>query len=297
MDDLNGLEWSATPSTTNKAPQGTGNYYPALRPTPPPQLSGRSTPISAQGSGAPKASPFAPPKSSTPDSFSNLVSFGSSKHNTLTLQEQQAKLQAEKRKQEEQKRKQYEAQFGSSQAWEGLGGRGPSGTPPVTSRSTTPAALSLPSSFARASSPATNGSSTAANGDDDDLFAAFNADTKVDNASYYPPPSIPDSGRNTPGFGTSKVPDLTQPQAWAQSGSLGGADLGDDDDPFGLGQMKQSSACGGRVGRLRRLQGSRQKHADDAGVEGARDTPSATDLNCCRSAPGTCSPDAPSICS
>ena len=242
MDDLSGLDWSATPNTTtNKAPQGTGNYYPALRPTPPPQLSGRNTPISAQGSGVPKPSPFAPPKSSTPDSFSNLVSFGSSKHNTLTLQEQQTKLQAEKRKQEEEKRKQYEAQFGGSKAWEGLGNRGQSATPPITSRSATPATLPLPANFARASSPATNGSSTPANGDDDDLFAAFGANTKVDNASYYPPPSIPSSGRNTPGFCTTKPPDLTKPQAWEQSGSLG-ADLGDDDDPFGLGQMKQSSS-------------------------------------------------------
>ncbi|KAH8796928.1 hypothetical protein F5882DRAFT_320353 [Hyaloscypha sp. PMI_1271] len=238
MDDLSGLDWSATPNTTtNKAPQGTGNYYPALKPTPPPQLSGRSTPISAQGSGAPKPSPFAPPKSSTPDSFSNLVSFGSSKHNTLTLQEQQAKLQAEKRKQEELKRKQYESQFGGAQAWEGLGNRGQSA---VTSRSTTPATQPLPPNFARASSPAINGNSTPAN-DDDDLFAAFNADTKVDNASYYPPPSVPSNGKNTPRFGTSKPPDLTKPQAWEQSGSLG-ADLGDDDDPFGLGQMKQGSS-------------------------------------------------------
>jgi hypothetical protein len=240
MDDLNGLDWSATPNTsTNKAPQGTGNYYPTLRPTPPPQLSGRNTPVSAQGSGAPKPSPFAPPKSSTPDSFSNLVSFGSSKHSTLTLQEQQAKLQAEKRKQEEEKRKQYEAQFGPSRAWDGLGSKGQSGTLPVTLRSTTPAILPLPSSLARGSSPATNGSSAPANDGDDDLFAAFNADTKVDQSSYYPPPSIPNSGRNAPGFGASKVGDLTQPQAWEQSGSLGGlgADLGDD-DPFGLGQMK-----------------------------------------------------------
>ncbi|KAN0099795.1 hypothetical protein V8E51_013570 [Hyaloscypha variabilis] len=242
MDDLSGLDWSATSNTTtNKAPQGSGNYYPTLRPTPPPQLSGRSTPVSAQGSTGPKVSPFAPPKSSTPDSFSNLVSFGSSKQNTLTLQEQQAKLQAERRRQEEQKRKQYEAQFGGSQAWDGFGNKAQSATPPVTSRSTTPATLPLPTNFARTSSPATNGSSTSANDGDDDLFAAFNADTKVDNASYYPPPPVPGSGRNTPGFGTSKPPDLTKPQAWEQSASIG-ADLGDDDDPFGLGQMKQTSS-------------------------------------------------------
>ncbi|KAE8447821.1 hypothetical protein EG329_010050 [Mollisiaceae sp. DMI_Dod_QoI] len=243
MDDLNGLDWSATSNATSKAPAGTGNYYPALRPTPPPQNSGRNTPLSAQGSGALKsaAKPFAPPKSSTPDSFSNLVSFGSSKQNTLTLQQRQEKLQAEKRKQEEEKRKQYQTQFGNSQFWDGLGSRGQSqsGTPPITSRSTTPALKPLPANFARVSSPPANGSS---NGADEDLFAAFSADAPVDKSSYYPPPSAPASGRNTPGFVRSKPVDLSQPQAWEQSGSLGG-ELGDDDDPFGLGQMKAQNSA------------------------------------------------------
>ncbi|KAL5313563.1 hypothetical protein ACEPPN_017984 [Leptodophora sp. 'Broadleaf-Isolate-01'] len=231
MDDLNGLDWSS-PSNTNttKPPQGTGNYYPALRPTPPPQLSGRNTPLSAQGSGAFKAppKPFAPPKSSTPDSFSNLVSFGSSKTNTLTLQQQQEKLQAEKRKAEEEKRRQYDAQFGGGQSWDRLG----SGTPPIasTSRSTTPAFKPLPSSFARASSPATDGTKNPPSGGDDDLFAAFNAEAPVDKSSHYPPPSTLSSGRNTPGFAAKKPLDLTQPNAWEQPGNLG-----DDDDPFGLG--------------------------------------------------------------
>ena len=243
MDDLNGLDWSATSNTGNKAPTGTGNYYPALRPTPPPPLSGRNTPLSAQGSGAPKPSPFAPPKSATPDSFSNLVSFGSSKQATLTLQEQQEKLQAKKRKQQEESRKQYEAQFGGNQFWDGLGNRGHSATPPGTSRSTTPATNPLPANFARASSPVTNGGPAVATGADDDLFAAFNKDAKVDKSSYYPPPPMSSSGRNTPGFGANKVGDLSQPQAWEQSGSSLGAELGDDDDPFGLGQMKASSSA------------------------------------------------------
>src|SRR6266536_5202105 len=179
MDNLNGLDWSVSSTTTkNKVPQGTGNYYssiPSLRPTPPPQTSGRSTPLSNQASGAPK--PFAPPKSTTPDSFSNLVSFSSSKQTTLTLQEQQLKLQAEKRKQEEEKRKQYDRQFGSETFWNELGsGAGSSATnaPPVTSRSNTPATQALPANFARVATPGTNGSSTQVNGADDDLFAAFN---------------------------------------------------------------------------------------------------------------------------
>ncbi|CZT50401.1 related to UBA domain-containing protein 7 [Rhynchosporium secalis] len=231
MDDLSGLAWSASSNTKpNKAPQGTGNYYPSLRPTPPPQFSGRNTPLSAQGSGSFKAppKPFAAPKSSTPDSFSNLVSFGSSKTNTLTLQQQQEKLQAEKRKAEEEKRRQYDAQFGAGQAWDRLG----AGTPPIasTSRSTTPALQPLPSSFARASSPAAESIQSIGSGGDDDLFAAFNADAPVDKSSYYPPPSIPDSGRSTPAFVAKNQLDLTQPNAWGQPGVLG-----DDDDPFGLG--------------------------------------------------------------
>ena len=165
------------------------------------------------------------------------MSFGSSKNPTLTLQEQQAKLQEQKRKQEEEKRKQYEAQFGSGQFWDGLGSK--PATPPITSRSATPASKPLDSNLA---SPPANTNAT--NEMDDDLFAAFNADTKVDKSSYYPPPSVHSSGRNTPGFGTNTMGDLSKPQAWEQpTGSLGGADFGDDDDPFGLGQMKAKSSA------------------------------------------------------
>ena len=235
MDDLSGLDWSSTSNSTSKPSTASGNYYPALRPTPPPQLSGRSTPLSNQASGA--AKPFAPPKTSTPDSFSNLVSFGSSKTTHLTLQEQQEKLQAQKRKQEEENRKQEETQFGSGQFWEGLGSK--NATAPVTSRSNTPASRPLPSKLAR---PAETRNINEASASEDDLFAAFNADTKVDRSSNYPPPSIPNSGRNTPGFGGTG--DLSRPQAWEKPGSsLGVVHLGDDDDPFGLGQMKAQNSA------------------------------------------------------
>jgi hypothetical protein len=243
MDDLNGLEWSASSNASiNKAPAGTGNYYTTLRPTPPPQTSGRNTPLS---SGALKPSQFAPPKSSTPDSFSNLVSFGSSKTQSLTLQEQQDKLQAEKQKREAEKKKQYENQFGSNQFWDGLGSRGQSqvATPAITPRSSTPAGKSLPSNFAQPGFPSSNDQKTT-DGADDDLFAAFNADTKVDKSSYYPPPSISTSGSNTPGFSINKGPGLSKPQAWEQPAvSLGGVQFGDDDDPFGLNQMKPRNSA------------------------------------------------------
>ena len=230
MDDLTGLDFSQASNSSSKPPTGSGNYYPTLRPTPPPQLSGRSTPLSNQASGAPR--PFAAPRTSTPDSFSNLVSFGSSKTSTLTLQEQQEKLQAQKRKQEEENRKQYETQFGSGQFLDGLGSK--STTPLVTSRSNTPMSRPLPSSFARPAEM-TNGKET--NDSEEDLFAAFNADTKVDRSSNYPPPSIPGSERTTPAFGRSG--DLSKSKAWERSRSpVAGVELGDDDDPFGLGQMK-----------------------------------------------------------
>lgn len=182
-----------------------------------------------------------PPKSATPDSFSNLVSFGSSKQNTLTLQEQQAKLQAEKIKQEAEKRRQYDAQFGSANAWEGLGSRGASFTPPVASRNGTPSIVPLPAHFARATSPPVKNNSGLSSGVEDDLFAAFNKDTQVDKSSHFPPASGISSGKNTPGFGGSKPVDLRKPQAWEQPSNSSGLDLGDDDDPFGLGQMKMRS--------------------------------------------------------
>lgn len=256
MDDLNGLEWSASTSNTKAAPKGTGNYYPSLRPTPPPQFNapGRTTPLSNQQSGA-KPSPFAPPNSASPDLFSNLVSFGSSKANTLTLQQQHDKLQAEKRQKEEEKRREFDRQFGGAQNWESLGNRtaspgngtlsplrGPALTPTIASHSAFPASNPFPSNFARASSPAVS-AGNATKGGDDDLFAAFNKDTKVDNASFYPPPSLPNSGKSTPGFG-SGMADLSQPQAWEQNaGAYGGTQFGDDDDPFGLVTMKPASSA------------------------------------------------------
>lgn len=136
----------------------------------------------------------------------------------LTLAERQAQLEAEKKKKEEEKRKQTEAQFGNAQQWDSLGSRAftpsPSLAPPV----------------------APNG----AVNDDDDLFAAFNKDTKVDKSSHYPPP---DSYRSTP-VEEKKQLDLGNPSAWGAStatnkGTNGGG-FDDDDDPFGLNELKPS---------------------------------------------------------
>lgn len=246
MDDLNGLEWSASSTSNygaNKVPvRGAGNYYasvPALQPTPPPGGSRTSTPLSAQGSGVGKPTTKAP----ATDSFANLVSFGSAKTNILTLQQQQEKLLAEKAKKEEEKRKQYEAQFGNAGFWDGQAGkagleRNPFSAPPsaATSKISTPAAPVVSPQTSPFS--AQNGESIGGINDvNDDLFAAFNADTKVDASSHYPTPT--DLNGKIPSAQGRRL-DLNDPAAWTKSSNddtFGG--LGDDDDPFGLGQMRQ----------------------------------------------------------
>ncbi|KAF4975017.1 hypothetical protein FZEAL_8138 [Fusarium zealandicum] len=219
MDDLSGLDWSSKPTGGQPKPPIMNSAFASVRPTPSPLGSGRNTPMSAQGSGSVAARP-APVKPSQ-DSFSNLVNFGPGKaKQNLTLAERQAQLEAEKRQKEEEKRKQQEAQFGNGQFWDALGNR---------TASTSPALQPPPSS------------STPAN-DDNDLFAAFHKDTKVDNASYYPPPSA--SRRSTPANATPI--NLSDPNAWKSTTgtSLNGGDLGlEDDDPFGLSEMKTAPAA------------------------------------------------------
>ncbi|ORY71109.1 uncharacterized protein BCR38DRAFT_415947 [Pseudomassariella vexata] len=228
MDDLAGLDWSSTNSakaSNNKPPimNQPPAFYPSLRLTPSPQVSGRNTPLSSQGSGltAPK------PATSKPaaDSFSNLVSFGGAKSNVnLSLRERQEQLEAEKRRKEEERRKQMQAQYGGGQFWDTLGQGSAS-----ASRTTSPA---LPLS--------SGGVGVNQNGhkkdDDDDLFAAFNKDTKVDNSSHYPPPLQPQSGKNTSAPATKL--DLGSASTWNQPATSAGVDFGDDDDPFGLNEIK-----------------------------------------------------------
>ncbi|KAH7318287.1 hypothetical protein B0I35DRAFT_353786 [Stachybotrys elegans] len=212
MDDLSGLDWSCKPATNQPKPPIMNPSFSTLRPSPSPFASGRNTPVSAQGSGnsAPKAAPAKPAQ----DNFSNLMNFGPAKSNqNLSLAERQAQLDQEKRRKEEERRKQTEAQFGNGQFWDTLGSR--------TSSTSSPAFQQPPPS---------NGAAQ----DDDDLFAAFNKDTKVDNASHYPPP---ESLRSTPQL------DLSNPNAWGSKPSSNiAAPAVDDDDPFGLNELKPSAA-------------------------------------------------------
>lgn len=224
MDDLSGLEWSTKSNNGAQQPKQPvmNPSYSSFRPSPSsPFASGRNTPLSAQGSGS-AATTAAPPKAAVaPDSFSNLVSFGPAKaKQNLSLAERQAQLEEEKRRKEEEKRKLHEAQFGNAQFWDTLGNRGASTSP----------ALQQPFSQPPAAATTTK--------DDDDLFAAFNKDTKVDKTSHYPPP---ESQRSTP---ANAAPiDLSNPTAWASTTSNGGGLSVEDDDPFGLNEIKPAKAA------------------------------------------------------
>ncbi|KAL2127846.1 hypothetical protein VTI74DRAFT_10096 [Chaetomium olivicolor] len=232
MDDLAGLSWSAPgqgkPAQSVPTSNPATSTYPSLRPSPSPFASGRNTPLSAQGSGNIASKPPVPKPAQ--DSFGNLLNFGSGKGlANLSLRERQDQLEAEKRRKEEERRKQAQAHYGDGQYLDSLG-QSQSGS----LRTPSPAVLSPPPATA-SSSGVQNGKSAAES--DDDLFAAFNASTKVDNSSYYPPPATSDnpSPANGPGL------DLSNPQAWNKpavpSGGNGGFE-DDDDDPFGLSQFQ-----------------------------------------------------------
>ena len=228
MDDLAGLSWSA-PNPGKPAQSASTNpaipAYPSLRPTPSPFASGRNTPLSAQGSGS--LAPKPPVSKAAPDSFGNLVNFGAAKSTAnLSLRERQDQLEAEKRRKEDERRKQAQAHYGDGRFFDSLG-KSQSGS----LRTPSPAALSPPPSTVPSRGPQ-NGKPAAES--DDDLFAAFNASTKVDNSSHYPPPAVSSnpSPANAPGL------DLQNPRSWNKPRESPRGGLGDeDDDPFGLSQL------------------------------------------------------------
>ncbi|CRK18818.1 hypothetical protein BN1723_011705, partial [Verticillium longisporum] len=231
MDDLSGLDWSA--SSTKQQPKAPSippgaNYYGSaqLNPSPSPFQSGRNTPLSTTQS-KPSTLPVigggqTKPPAAPADSFSNLLNFGGpAKPNAnLSLRERQERLEAEKRQKAEERRKQAETSFGSGQFWDTLGNSS------AASRTASPA-LAPPSR-----APATSSGNGVGTSADDDLFAAFNKDTKVDNASHYPPPAPKP---------VSPALDLSDPTAWnkAPAASTSSVDFNDDDDDsFGLNTMK-----------------------------------------------------------
>lgn len=215
MDDLNGLSWSSNSNApANKPPpMGSGFMFPNVRSN---GASGRSTPMSAASN---RSNSPAKPPTSTGDSFANLVSFNSSAANkNISLVEQQKRLQEEKAKKAVEDHRRYEAQYGgqNSQFWDSLEkGRTPS---PATAPISKP--VSAPT-------------------DDDDLLAAFSAAAPVDASTNFPVPSSnasPQIGANsrhaTPSIG------ITMQDNSGGLGTFGD----DDDDPFGLNQLKSKPA-------------------------------------------------------
>lgn len=127
MDDLTGLDWTASDPNTRPPklpPMNPVSHYPSLRPTPP--LSGRSTPSSIQN-------PFKPPvalvprsNSSTPanDSFANLVAFNAPQASkNLSLEEQKRALEEKRAREQGQQKKQSDIKIGGHEGdfWNRLG--------------------------------------------------------------------------------------------------------------------------------------------------------------------------------
>ena len=246
MDDLSGVDWAPSKSSSvgRQHPPASGNYYPALRPTP--SASGSSTPSAfSQIGGTGLPSNNVPPRSngSTPanDSFANLVAFSSHQSTkTKSLQEQQKWLQEERAKQEAEKRKLFDARFGSADAasWRALGdGR------------TTPNRITAPPTYTATSEyggqklskiinkpfagiPAPPPSKSPAI-NDDDLFSSFNASAPVDTSSHMSPPSSSPSIDASNSFSSSTATKSTS--AFKDLNGSSGDYTAEDDDPFGLG--------------------------------------------------------------
>ncbi|THD00406.1 hypothetical protein EYZ11_000133 [Aspergillus tanneri] len=185
--------------------------FPNVRPN---TTSSRTTPLSSTS-----APSNPPPKSTTldKDSFANLVSFASSNSNkSLSLLEQQRRLQEEKARKEAENRSRLESQYGgqNSQFWDNLekgGSRQPIGFGTMSS--------------VNAPSP-----------DEDDILAAFDASAPVDASTHFPVPSL------TPSPQVGSSPSQAPSNGAASAPPTSDMSFLDDDDLFGLNQLKPKSA-------------------------------------------------------
>jgi hypothetical protein len=246
MDDLAGLDWSSTINKPTPPPPANPSYsYPALRPTPSPSNSGRSTPLNLQQPSSLARPVKLPSKPATPanDPFASSFSIGSRPaQDTRSLQERQQALQEEKARKEAEKRKQFDSHFGAGGSH--LDSLGQNGSGP-SSRGGTPApTLSLRGGASGLSSSINkpfanlNGKVTepkAHEESEDDILAAFNSAAPVDASSYYPPPQTA-SGRGTPAAAQAPISGLP---ATAASDPY---KFDEDDDPFGLNHLSQKPA-------------------------------------------------------
>ncbi|EPS39805.1 hypothetical protein H072_6198 [Dactylellina haptotyla CBS 200.50] len=228
MDDLTGLNWSSSANpaakqspfaaTSSLAPAGN---YTSFRSTP--TLTPQSTnPISRPNSTKPSpngkllrdgssAASGAAGASSGSDSFSSLVSFSAKKSGNsgnLSLLEQQKKLQEDKLRADQLKQQRLDQQFSGLDS---LGSFGTTAGNPLQGRS---------------------GTSTPARYDPEeaDLLAGFSADTKVNRASHFPPPSATPPTKTPSPMPARSIPS-PQPQQPKQR-TFQSSNLSD--DPFNL---------------------------------------------------------------
>lgn len=123
MNDLSGLDWDA--STSSSRPPSQANYntdrYTSLRPTPPTQ-SRQPSPLSATGRTTPGTAASASAKPTGQDSFAGLLG-GPKKANSLSLQERQKQILEEKLRQSGGLSGSTNDPFRTNDAtfWEGLG--------------------------------------------------------------------------------------------------------------------------------------------------------------------------------
>lgn len=186
-----------------------------------PSVSGRTTPFNG-----PASNPASKPTTPANDSFANLVSFNSESTNkNLSLQERQRQLAEEERKRNLGKGSPFNGV--DDRIWESLG-----------SGRSTPA----PSNSVSIPIRSTNETKSPVH-EEDDFLAAFNQ------PAFSTAPSRPKVGTVAP---------QTQP---VNNGLHQGTVEDDDDDPFGLNQLKASAATTGTAA-------SRQVYDDDDDVLG-----------------------------
>ncbi|EGX51557.1 hypothetical protein AOL_s00054g256 [Orbilia oligospora ATCC 24927] len=223
MDDLAGLNWtsSANPATKQSPFAATpslapGNYT-SFRSSP--SLTPQSTTPSRPASTKPptagnlrddgsRTSPPVAGGTNGMDSFSSLVSFGAKKSGNMgnmSLLEQQKKLQEDRLKADHLKQQKLDQQFSGldSLGSLGVGPHGRSGT-------STPARIDP---------------------EEADLLAGFSADTKVNRASHFPPPSA-----TPPAQTPSPMPSRLTPSPQPYRSQLNNSSTVSitNDDPFSL---------------------------------------------------------------
>ena len=199
MDDLSGLQWTSSNSENAKKQLPPRSSLAFTNLHPTPPVSGRSTPLNG-GISNPPSKPGTPAN----DTFSNLVAFGSSSSSkNLSLQEQQKRSLHQKAEQEIARRKQLNEQYKGEDEhfWNNLG-----------SGHSTPAAPSRPQELVSTAGPSPN------NGEEDDFLDGFVSTGPAQFATPATHSALWQNGHTT-----------DQGSGFADD---------EDDDPFGLSQLK-----------------------------------------------------------